>query len=322
MIKDAVIVNDWHAVWRSADLPEGEVRKARLLGEDLVVWRAGGQAMAWMDLCIHRGARFTMGWVEDGEIVCPYHGWRYDCEGRCTRIPAHPDMAVPKKARAITYHAQERYGLIWVCMGDPANDIPPLPEWDKPGFISVHSGPYHIHANGMRGVENVLDLTHTSFVHRGLLGAADPDPMHDYEVTVGADGVRTGELRIFQPMGDHRLQPTNSRYRFWANRPLTAYLIKEVGETERFSHYMTFQPLADDDMKLWVITSTNFDLDGAAARITERNDEVFHQDKPILESQRPALLPLDLYEEVHNRADKFAMYYRKWLKDLGVSDVV
>ena len=81
-------------------------------------------------------------------------------------------------------------------------------------------------------------------------------------------------------------------------------------------------PKRDDDMKLWVITSTNFDLDGAAERITERNDEVFHQDKPILESQRPALLPLDLYEEVHNRADKFAMYYRKWLKDLGVSDVV
>ena len=64
------------------------------------------------------------------------------------------------------------------------------------------------------------------------------------------------------------------------------------------------------------------DIDGAAQRICEPNDEVFYQDKPILESQRPALLPLDLYEEVHNRADKFAIYYRKWLKDLGVSDVV
>ena len=70
-----------------------------------------------------------------------------------------------------------------------------------------------------------------------------------------------------------------------------------------------------------MITSTNFDLDGAEARIVERNDEVFYQDKPILESQRPALLPLDLYEEVHNRADKFALNYRNWLKDLGVSDV-
>ena len=84
---------------------------------------------------------------------------------------------------------------------------------------------------------------------------------------------------------------------------------------------MTFQPIADDEMNLWVITSTNFDLDGAEARIVERNDEVFYQDKPILESQRPALLPLDLYEEVHNRADKFALNYRNWLKDLGVSDV-
>ena len=85
---------------------------------------------------------------------------------------------------------------------------------------------------------------------------------------------------------------------------------------------MTFQPIADDEMKLWVVTSTNFDLDGAAERITERNDEVFYQDKPILESQRPAALPLDLYEEVHIRADKFALYYRDWHKDLGVSNVV
>ena len=60
MIKDAVIVKDWHVVWRAAELPEGVVRKVRLLGEDLVIWRSGGRAMAWMDLCIHRGVRFTM----------------------------------------------------------------------------------------------------------------------------------------------------------------------------------------------------------------------------------------------------------------------
>ena len=57
MIRDSVIRNDWHVVCRSSDLAEDSVRGARLLGEDLVLWRSAGQAMAWMDLCIHRGAR-------------------------------------------------------------------------------------------------------------------------------------------------------------------------------------------------------------------------------------------------------------------------
>ncbi len=100
------------------------------------------------------------------------------------------------------------------------------------------------------------------------------------------------------------------------------FLFHDLDHWNKVLESDAFQPIADDDMKLWVITSTNFDLDGAAERITERNDEVVYQDKPILEGQRPALLPLGLYEEVHNRADKFAIHYRKWLKDLGVSDVV
>ena len=320
VIKDEVIVNDWHPVYRAAELPEGEVRKARLLGEDLVIWRTGGRVMAWLDLCIHRGSRLSMGWVEDGEIVCPYHGWRYDCEGRCTRIPAHPDITIPKKARAATYHAEERCGLVWVCMGEPANDIPPLPEWGKPGFVSVHTGPYYLRCNGLRGIENVLDITHLPFVHAGLLGeATDAEPIPDFDVTIGEDGVRTSEVRVRQLMGDHRRLPTESRYTYWCNRPLTGYLLKHVGDEDCFSHLMTFQPTEDDECNLWVITSTNIDTENAVANITDRNDEVFSQDKPILESQRPEMLPLDLREEVHNRADKFSLYYRNWLRDIGVT---
>ncbi len=148
MIADEVIRNDWHVVHRSADLADGEVRKVRLLGEDLAVWRTGGHAMAWLDHCIHRGSRFTMGRVEDGEIVCPYHGWRYGPSGQCTLIPSQPDVPVPKRARAITYHCKERYGLIWVCMGEPSDDIPALPEWEDPEFVNVHTGPYSFSAAG------------------------------------------------------------------------------------------------------------------------------------------------------------------------------
>jgi hypothetical protein len=55
--------------------------------------------MAWQDLCIHRGARLSLGWVSIDKLVCQYHGWEYDVNGVCVRIPAHPDQKPPIKAR-------------------------------------------------------------------------------------------------------------------------------------------------------------------------------------------------------------------------------
>ena len=133
--------NDWHVVYRGDNLAEGAVASVRLLGKDLVLWRYNGRVMAWLDLCIHRGARFSMGQVINGEMVCPYHGWRYNSAGRCTLIPSQPSDPVPRRARAVTYECAERYGFIWVCMGTPQADIPAHPEWDDESFAKVFTGP-------------------------------------------------------------------------------------------------------------------------------------------------------------------------------------
>ena len=69
--RDEIIRNDWHVVYRSRNLDESAIQPIRLLGEDLVLWRSGGVAMAWLDLCIHRGSRFSMGRVHRGEMSAP-----------------------------------------------------------------------------------------------------------------------------------------------------------------------------------------------------------------------------------------------------------
>jgi phenylpropionate dioxygenase-like ring-hydroxylating dioxygenase large terminal subunit len=66
VIHDPVLLNDWHPVARSQDVAEGGVLGARLLEEDIVVWRSCGQVMAWQDLCRHRGTRLSLGTVPDG----------------------------------------------------------------------------------------------------------------------------------------------------------------------------------------------------------------------------------------------------------------
>ena len=320
MIADAAIRNDWHVVHRSADLPEGGNRGVRLLDNDLVIWRSGGRAMAWLDLCIHRGSRFSMGQVRDGEIVCPYHGWRYNRDGRCTLIPSQPDLPIPNRARAITYHCQERYGFIWVCMGDPGDEPPVLPEWDDEAYVNVHTGPYEFAAAGPRVIENVLDVTHFPFVHDAMLGQqGDPDEVGEYVVENATDGLRTSPVTVFQPVADHRRVPVRSTYTFWCPRPLISYLMKELDTERRFSHFMLVTPVKDDESLLWVLTSANYDKENAPARINARNGEVFGQDQPIVASQRPAQIPQEIGQELHVRADRLSVAYRRWLQDIGVT---
>src|SRR5439155_261733 len=90
MIEDPVLLNDWHPLAKSTDLGEASILPARLLNEDLVLWRIDGEVHVWQDLCVHRGTRLSLGSIdEEGRLVCAYHGWTYNSEGECVRFPAH-----------------------------------------------------------------------------------------------------------------------------------------------------------------------------------------------------------------------------------------
>ena len=199
MINDPVLIDDWHPVALSKELKEGGISAARVLEEDIVLWRLKGEVLAWRDLCLHRGTRLSLGRVENDNLVCPYHGWVYNSEGQCIRIPAHPDQAPPKKARAQSYRVQERYGMVWISLGDPAHDIPSFPEWDEPNYHKTFCGPYHIRASAPRLLENFVDVAHFPFVHDGLLGDQRHPQIEEYEVEVGPSGVIARDVRIWQP---------------------------------------------------------------------------------------------------------------------------
>ena len=114
----------WHAVMYSSDLGDGP-RRADLLGEQIVLVRLGGAVRCFPDLCVHRGTALSLGWVKDDQLQCPYHGWTYGPDGACTSIPARFGINIPKRARLRSYLAEERHGLIWVCLEDaPRQPIP------------------------------------------------------------------------------------------------------------------------------------------------------------------------------------------------------
>ena len=318
MINDAVLLNDWHPIALSKDVAEGGVLGTRLLEEDLVVWRYRGQVMVWQDLCLHRGTRLSLGKVEDGLLACPYHGWTYDMTGRCVRIPAHPGQTPPAKAVVKAYQVQERYELIWVAPGQPAHDIPPFPEWERAEYRKILCGPYQIKASGPRLVENFLDIAHFPFVHEGILGVPNHPEIADYDARIEPEGVVARGVRVYQPdpygtgVGDF------VTYTYKALRPLTAYLLKESAGP-RFAILLTITPHATVESTVWMWMAMNYGHDIPGQDLIAWQDAIFAQDCPIVQSQRPELLPLDLQAELHLRSDRTAIAYRQWLRQLGLT---
>lgn len=318
LIDDPVLINDWHPVAHQRELNQHNPLPVRLLGEDLVVWRAGDQVLAWQDLCLHRGTRLSLGQVLGERLECPYHGWTYNAEGRCVHVPAHPAQTPPAKAQAKTYRVKLGYEMIWVCLGQPAQDLPPFPEWADPSFRKIFCGPYTVDANGPRLVENFLDVGHFPFVHEGTLGVRDRPEIDDYTAEIGPEGVEARGVRIYQPDPYGTGQGDTVEYTYRAYRPLTAYFVKESGASG-FSILFMVSPRGAVDSRAWMWMAMNYGHDLPEPGLVAYQDAIFAQDRPIVESQRPELLPLDLQAELHMRSDRTAIAYRQWLKQLGLT---
>lgn len=318
MIDDPVLLNDWHPVASLDQLERTPVLGARLLDEDLVLWRCGDDVLAWQDLCVHRGTRLSLGAVNGDRLTCPYHGWAYGPDGACIHIPAHPDQPPPAKARVKVYRAQVRYGLVWATLGQPAHDVPGFPEWDDVGFRKILCGPYRLNASGPRIIENFLDVAHFPFVHAGILGDQGYPEISDYEAEITPEGVVAKGVRVYQPNGYGDGKGGEVEYTYRALRPLTAYLLKE-STGPRFSILLTITPHGPVDSTAWMWMAMNYGGNIPERELIEWQDAIFAQDAPILRSQRPELLPLDLQVELHLKSDRTAIAYRRWLSQLGMN---
>lgn len=316
--KDPILLNDWHVVCFSSDLQEGAVGRARLLGEELVTWRYAGRPNVWQDLCVHRGSKLSLGWVRGDRLTCAYHGWTYDASGQCVMFPAHPEQTSPPTAHVRTYQARERYGMVWACMGEPHHDIPEFKEWDDLSFRKVPCGPYLYRASAPRAVENFLDVAHFPFVHSGLLGDEAHAEIQDYRVEAGPEGIEASDVRVWQPDPDGTGRGKLVNYTYRVLRPLTAYFSKHTDEGD-FAIQLNVTPVDELNCVGWMCIALNYARDSTDEELRSFQDKITGQDIPVVESQRPERLPLDLQAELHLRSDRIAVAYRKWLRQIGLS---
>ena len=186
--RQKVLRNFWYATLPLGKLDDGP-KPFRLLGQDIVLFLDDkGQPKALEDRCRHRTAKLSKGWIRDGRIVCGYHGWEYDSSGELRRIPQFPsDQSVPE-TYVPSFHARERYGYVWVCLGEPLMDIPDLPQEGDPAFRRIHQFDDRWNCSALRMMENSFDNSHFSFVHKSTFG--DIDQPKPEKVRIDRDGLR------------------------------------------------------------------------------------------------------------------------------------
>lgn len=315
---DPVLANDWHIICRSTDLAEGTILKARLLGEDLVLWRAGGAANVWLDLCMHRGTRLTLGHLESGKLVCGYHGWTYEQSGQCVSFPSHPDQTPPRTAHAKVYASKEAYGYVWTSLGEPSVDVPEFPEWADTDYRKIVCLPFEYKAAATRAVENFLDVGHFPFVHGGLLGDMDHTAIEDYEVESSPKGILATNVKVWQPDPDGTGIGKYVNYTYGTRRPFTAYFSKD-SNGQKYMIQLNVTPVDELECIAWMCIAMNYGRDIPEEELKAFQEKIVKQDIPVVESQRPELLPLDLQAELHLRSDRIAVAYRKWLREMGLT---
>lgn len=320
IINDPILVNDWHVAGPASALDATGLMNARILGVEVVIWRTdAGTVLAWQDLCMHRGVRLSLGEIVEGnKLMCPYHGWTYDESGQCIRIPAHPDQAPPDKAKAKTFHAKIERDLVFVCLGEPQYTKPAFPEWDDESYRRILCGPYVFKAAGPRIVENFLDVAHFPFVHENSLGTKERPEIKPYEVVTNNAGITASNIRVFQPNPDGTGVGKDVEYTYKVFRPLTAYFRKEATEMG-FAIMLMVTPVDHLLSHAWMWMMMNHSYDVPEEELRAFQDDIAEQDVPIVESQRPELLPLDLQAELHLRSDKTAIAYRQWLNEIGLT---
>lgn len=318
-----MLKNFWYAVEFSAAVASAPC-SVKLMGEDYVLYRGrDGQVVAMRDRCIHRGASLAGGWVEDNCIRCPYHGWRYDADGTCVHIPAdQAGTPIPKRAKIEAFPVEERYGMVWLFVGDlPADQrpsIPALPEYGDSAWRAI-TGEYTWDAHYTRVVESGLDTAHAPFVHSVFFNLRDDAEVPPYEVQID-DWSATARTISKPPKRAGLLKLIVKRDRPFSSATLTAHMpnINRIHLDFNFRGYQYIYfasniPVDEHTTLTKWIGLRNFLPQAWADWNSRKNtNDTYLEDKAVIESQVPRVVPLT--GEILLASDSLQLAYRKLIR--------
>ena len=325
--------NKWYLICPSDEL-KNKIVKKRILGEDIIFFRnQDGDVSALEDRCCHRNVNLSLGYLNSNTIVCGYHGWEYDKNGSCVKIPSQfPGDKIPPTAKIKSYPVKDFNKWVWVFLGDEEKsiqinptDIPEMNEW--PYTYKA----YTFKADLESTAESLIDPYHIAYVHRNsiksFMGQIKESPA-DFNLKVLDDGIEgfyrrtnvgTKAEKVY--FGDD--ENIGTRIRFYY--PNISRL--EIRFKERtlliLEHIMQVDDLHVEmkQITLWKNIFPKFPL-FAKYFMAKKSAKIVAEDIDFLSSNLEILQKTkDKYHEVSVKGDEVSLVFRKfWRKKLQETD--
>lgn len=286
----------WFAVCMSRDL-RSKPKSITLQGVRLVLFRdKEGLPGALLDRCPHRNVPLSGGKLVDGDLECPYHGWRFNTDGACTKVPGLCRTHGAESRRAPGFACQELDGFVWVwstANEEPTKEPFRLPMLDAPGYTTVRR---HVDFPGtlQATVENALDVPHTAFLHRGLFrGAGEPNRI-EARITRTATSVQAEYLGEPRPEGlvGRLLSPSGGMVSHWDRfvLPCIAQVEYKLGEENHFLVTSLMTPVDTHLTRAFAVISFRLRVPGWLVKpfLAPIALKIFDQDAKILVKQSEA----------------------------------
>jgi len=200
--------NTWYVVALSSEVSSQDLFNRKILDQSLLVYRReDGEAVTLLNRCPHRFVPLHFGRRVGDDIVCKYHGLRFDCSGKCVESP-HGDGNIPKTAAVLSFPTSERHGFIWVWMGNSElADVNKIPKYTLLDDGNPNSKAYSymkVDAHYEIIVDNIMDLNHVDHLHcplvnsTGKLSLNIPKVIEDgNDVSVSWDWHQDPPLEVF-----------------------------------------------------------------------------------------------------------------------------
>jgi vanillate O-demethylase monooxygenase subunit len=343
MITGTFVRNAWYVAAWSDDLADGQLLGRTILKQPIVFYRtSNGDVAALQGVCPHRFAPLHMGRIIPGDVVrCPYHGLEFDRSGACVRNP-HGARNIPARASIRSYPVIEKHKAIWIWMGDRPADAAKVPDFsvldNVPPLHATKRDGITIRANYELIIDNLLDLSHTSYLHEGTLGNQDTV---ESEIAVEQEGDEViasrharnatppGLFAILMPSRPARVDKfARMRWMPPSNLRLFTGICRPEADPESGTGYHAIHMLTPETDRTthYFFTAVRWNVqtadDALNAQIQERiatarRFAFEHEDAPVIEAQQQIIdgadAPLD---PVILAIDAGPVRYKQFLKKL------
>lgn len=298
--------NCWYIAGWSRDIGQSLVAR-KMLNQNVVMYRqSNGNVAVMEDACPHRKLPLSKGRLLGDTIECGYHGLRFDCSGTCVLAPTQE--RIPPTAKVRVYPAAEKWGFVWVWMGDAdkadESKIYEIENFDSPTWGLTQGGMLEIDCNYLWVTDNLLDPSHVAWVHKTSFAAPGTDDT-PLQIEAFDDGVVVSRWISDQPLPPYyaplvQFEGNCDRLQHYEVRTPSTCINRSIftpagtgGDAENLDDdayvmvsYNFMTPIDEDRTTYYWIQhyNTNPDDEAIAKRLNEGAIMAFNEDREILEA--------------------------------------